>query len=136
MENLSLKMKISMLWIFVAVGTFLYLVFLSSKPIAMEPTEGSLVIGTVVVLVPLAMPYLSMTLKDSINRWINIIAAVAYTGFQIIIFASNTYVHVRLLEVIKTVATLAIVWYAYRWPKEEAQPLKTPTPVTRETTKV
>ncbi|MDG6995139.1 MAG: hypothetical protein JRN52_04375 [Nitrososphaerota archaeon] len=80
MENLSLK--ISMFWIFVAVGTFLYLVFLISKPIAMEPTEGSFVLGTVVVLVPLAMPYLSMTLKDSINRWTNIIAAVAYTGFQ------------------------------------------------------
>jgi hypothetical protein len=73
----------------------------------------------VLVLVPLVMAFLSVTLKDSMLRWSNVIVGIVYTGFQIVALGealtlSTVYAYAVLLELSKVVAPALIVWYAWK----------------------
>jgi len=70
-------------------------------------------------LVPLIMAFLSMTLKDSINRWANIIVGIVFTVFQVvalieILTLPTVYAYAILMELSKVVAPALIVWYAWK----------------------
>lgn len=76
----------------------------------------------ILLLVPLVMAFLSLALKDSANRWANIILGIVYAGIGIVELATtaNPSAYSILLEASKVVVTALIVWYAYMWPKEKA----------------
>lgn len=76
-------MKISVLWLFWSVAFLITLIVGLFEPGVIEHImEGELygmrltpelTLGTtVMMLVPLVMAFLSLTLKDSINRWANV----------------------------------------------------------------
>ena len=66
------------------------------------------------------MAFLSLTLKDSMNRWANIIVGIVYTALNLISLIDALAVHGILMWVSGAVATALIVWYAWKWPKQEA----------------
>lgn len=79
------KIKISVLWLFSAVAFLAHQILALMEPgvIAgiMDGEVEGMKIGTelillfaILFLVPLIMAFLSLTLKDSINRWANIIS--------------------------------------------------------------
>ena len=152
MENLALKMKISMLWLLYDVALLAVLIFgllgpggikqvMSGEIGGIKLAPETLFLAALLFLVPLVMAFSSLTLRDLINRWANVVLGVVYTGIQLVALVGsatgNPPAYVMLLEISKTIVPALIVWYAYRWPKEVAQPLlKTPTPVVRETAKV
>ena len=61
---------------------------------------------------PLAMAFLSITLKDKQNRWANIIVGTVYTVLSAYGLIGVSAQEV-LLRVSATVATALIVWYAW-----------------------
>jgi len=78
---------------------------------------------TAILLVLLAMAFLSLTLKDSINRWVNIIAGIVVTGLDIvglIEHLAQPSAYAILIWASKVVVAALIPWYAYKWPKKEA----------------
>lgn len=88
----------------------------------MQINEGFLLIVALFWLITLTMASLSLTLKDSTNRWANIIAGIFVAALSII----NTGDHLSrgrlalsLMEVSKIVVAALIVWYAWKWPKQE-----------------
>ena len=125
------KIKVSVLWLFYTVA-FLAVMMLG----IMEPgilnqfldtgEIGGLKIGqellllfAVLMLVPLAMAFLSLTLKDSFNRWANVIVGIVYTGFQLFalvgtLTASSVYAYAVLMETAKVVVPALIVWYSWK----------------------
>lgn len=125
------KIKISVLWLFYTVA-FLAVMMLG----IMEPGVlnqflntgeiGGLKIGqellllfAVLMLVPLVMAFLSLTLKDSSNRWANVIVGIVYTGFQLFalvgtLTASSVYAYAVLLETAKVVVPAVIAWYSWK----------------------
>lgn len=125
------KIKVSVLWLFYTVA-FLAVMLLG----IMEPGVlnqfldtgeiGGLKIGqellllfAVLMLVPLVMAFLSMTLKDSFNRWANIIVGIVYTGFQLFalvgtLTASSVYAYSVLIETAKVIVPALIVWYSWK----------------------
>ncbi len=150
MENLAQKVKISALWMFYVILFLTVLVLglfgpsgiqmvMSGEIGGVNLTSEYLTGAAITLLIPVVMAFLALSLKDSINRWANAIVGVVYTGIQIFAlfgaFTTGAPPYAILPEIAKTVVPALIVWYAYRWPKEEIQPLKTPTPVMREATK-
>ena len=135
MENLALKIRLAVLWLFVAVtmsaNTILYLVIpgvideiRAGEVVGMQAgPELLLVMAVTYFWVPLVMAVLSITLKDKANRWANIILGIFYAGFILFELTMNittvAYPYVILMDTSAIVVVALIAWYAYKWPKQE-----------------
>jgi hypothetical protein len=124
-----MKVKLSMLWLLgeVTLLTFLVLEFLEQgvmegilagymRELPLGP--GTLLFYAVSLLIPLVMAYLSLTLKGSMNRRVNIIVGVVYTGLylcDLVAHLAVPYAYAILMGVASVVAQLLIVWYAWKW---------------------
>lgn len=89
-----------------------------------EVGTGFLLLGAVVALVPLVMVVLPLILKDSLNRWVNIIVGVVYTILgltNIIEQLTDPSAHRILMILAQVVFSALIIWYAWKWPKQEAR---------------
>ncbi|WP_108803915.1 DUF6326 family protein [Aquimarina sp. Aq107] len=133
LENpkVNIKIKLASLW---ASVTFCYLYgdyfelytpgkidsLLTGENILDSPTK--LLIATVILAISSVMVALSIILKPKISRILNIIFGMLFTLMMLFIgFNSNTgwygfYVFLAFLE---SILTALIVWYAWKWPKEE-----------------
>ncbi len=88
---------------------------------------GGIQITQVVVLgiaismaIPSVMIFLSLTLKPKANRWANIILGIFYTVFILgTMLMSGAWAYYIFLGIVEAVLTALIVWYAWKWPKQE-----------------
>ena len=71
------------------------------------------------LLIPLVMALLSMTLKNPANRWANIIVAIFFFVLGIIT-GHYTYAHSIIISLFEFLVLALIIWYAWKWPKQEA----------------
>jgi len=88
----------------------------------MKITDGWLLFLAIFWLVPLTMAFLSLTLKDSTNRWANIIAGIAWAAFGIFDVGDTLMRGLLVLSVlsaVKMVVAVLIVWLAWKWPKQK-----------------
>jgi hypothetical protein len=125
------KIKISVLWLFYAVAFLIVMSLGSLEPGVLQQfldtgEIGGMKIGpellllfAILMLVPLVMAFLSLTLKNSINRWVNIIVALVFTVFQLVALIETStlpsvYTYAVLMELSKVVAPALIVWYAWK----------------------
>jgi hypothetical protein len=131
MEELALKTRLAVLWLFIAVtmsaNTILYLIvpgvideIRAGVVVGMQAGPGLLLIMAVMYYwVPLVMAVLSLTLKDKASRWANIILGVFYAGFILFELAMNVttvaYPYVILMDTSAIVVAALIAWYAYKW---------------------
>jgi len=130
MENLFLKIKLAVLWLFVAVtmsaNTTLYFVvpgvideIRAGEIVGMQvEPELLLVMAITYFWVPLVMAVMSLTLKDKVNRWANIILGVFYAGFILFELIMNittvAYPYVILMDISAIVVAALIAWYAWK----------------------
>ena len=142
MENLDMKVKLAVLWIFLAVAMSALMVFLFMEPGVIEEimagelkgdpiSEGLLFFFALFWLVPLVMSFLSLTLKDSANRWANIIVGIVFAALYILVLGESLAepsAHMTLLLGSTVAAPALIAWLAWKWPKQEAvtKPKKQP----------
>ena len=122
------KIKIAVLWLFNAVGftavALLSLVtpggieqIIAGEIEGMAINDALLLSVAVFWLVPLTMAFLSLTLKDSANRWANIILGIVWVAFGILDLGdtlSRGWLTIALVAGSKTVASALIVWYAWK----------------------
>ena len=127
--TMDMTAKLSTLWIFVLLNVIFRDIHEFISPGYLEEvmtgtvngiqiTEELLLLGAIIVEIPIAMVLLSRILKYSVNRWANMIAGV----FTILVVLSNvpTDFDDIFFEIIEVVSLLLIVWYAWKWPKQEA----------------
>lgn len=150
MELLAWKLRVSTLWIFLGVG-MLAAMFAVVMPadvlreyIATGAFEGEQIDATMLAsmvmlfcLLPLAMAFLTLALRDPINRWLNgIVGAVAA-----VMWAWDLAEHVSkeptisggpVMTATLILAGLLIVWHAWKWPKAAEQDLPQRRPVSTE----
>ena len=81
-------------------------------------TQGFLLFAAIMIEIPIAMIILSRVLKYRANRWANIIAGAVTIAF--VIGGGSTYLHYLFFATIEVVCMLLIVWYAWKWPKQDA----------------
>jgi Sec-independent protein secretion pathway component TatC len=120
------KIKISVLWLFSAVAFLAHqiLALLEQGVIAgimagevegMKIGPELILLFAILFLVPLIMAFLSLTLKDSINRWANIIAGAVFAALFIGVLMTVAKLSGETLMTLSTIVALAlIIWYAWK----------------------
>lgn len=122
------KIKVSILWLFRDLAALTILVLWFMQPGALEGIMAGEALGAQITpetmtflgmqfWAPLAMAFLSLTLKDKPNRLANIIVGTIYTVLSAYGLIGVSVQEV-LLRVSATVATALIVWYAWKSRKE------------------
>jgi hypothetical protein len=81
-------------------------------------TQGVLVGTSLMMAIPSVLIFLSVVLKRSVNRSLNIIFGVVYT--LIILITMWRWAFFIFFGVIEIALTALVVWYAWKWPKAEA----------------
>jgi len=123
------KVRVSVLWLFYAVAFLVVMILASFEPGVLKQfldtgeMEGMkigpeiLLIFAVLLLVPLVMAFVSVTLRDSVNRWANVVVGGVFTVFQLValieILAQPSAWEI-LMELSKVAAPALIVWYAWK----------------------
>ena len=129
MEILRWKTRIALLWVLMAVAMSAHAVLAFMEPGAMEKVgemamgPGMMLFMALFWLVPLWLAFVSMTVKDSCNRWTNFILGIIFTIlniFHLTEHLAQPSVHQLLIVCSTIVITALIAWYAWSWPKQEA----------------
>jgi hypothetical protein len=128
--KVPVKLKISALW---ASVMFCYIYadyfglyvpgmlkrMLEGKMGPLGPTTQGVLLGTSFMMaIPSVMIFLSVALKPKLNRWMNIILGMVYT--MIILITMWDWAFYIFWGIIEVVLTSMIVWYAWKWPRQEA----------------
>jgi hypothetical protein len=82
------------------------------------PTSQCTLLATSLLLaVPGVMVFLSVVLPPVLSRWLNIVLGLLYTAVVVATMpgAWNFYI---LMSVIEVILQLLIVWYAWKWPRQ------------------
>jgi hypothetical protein len=129
--QINIKVKLSILW---ATVTFFYLYGDYFELYIPKKTEGlisgnnlldspmKLFLASLLLAIPALMVLLSVLLKPTLNKWLNIIFGLFFTSLMLLIaFTSLTpwrafYVFYAVLE---SMITALIVWHAFNWPKQK-----------------
>ena len=131
--KISVKIKLSALW---AVMMFLYIYadyqtllqpgiikqIMVGEIDGTEFTQAVLFGGAIFVTIPSIMIFLSLALKPKVNRWANIILGIVYIVAVIanLLTLEKIWAYFLFYTVVEILLNLLIVWYAWRWPKQEA----------------
>jgi hypothetical protein len=134
METLNLKVRIAVLWLVSAVimsaSMALFLLqpgsideVMAGEMEGLQISSASLLFMALFWLIPLAMAVCSVTLRDSANRWTNVIVGLVFAVFYVfhllghIMGGPFPFEHL-VLSVVTIVVPALIVLYAWRWPKQ------------------
>jgi hypothetical protein len=140
MEILTLKAKIAVLWIIMAVAYAAHMALSIFEPGVIKLiTEGKMQIGEGMFIfsvlfawiIPLTLAVLSLVLKDAVNRRTNIILGIVVTVGNIFHLLSEQLaqpsthmaqpsVHQLLLNLSTVVVTAFVVWYAWKLPPRKS----------------
>ncbi len=86
-------------------------------------TNAMLLVMSIIMAVPIFMSFLSLTLKDKANRWANLIIGIFFVVWELV-FLIFFYLQAPAYEIFWGIAYLVfaalVVWYAWKWPKQEA----------------
>ncbi len=84
-------------------------------------TQGSALIGAILMETAIAMVLLSRVLPYQANRWANIIVSVIHTAsVASSLFTGTQNLFYIFFATIEMACTLFIVWYAWTWPRPES----------------
>ncbi len=86
----------------------------------MQVTQGMYLGMAILLVLPVVMGFLSLTLKFPVNRWANIILAIVLFVFNLIGLPTYPSAYDQFLIIVGLGFNILTVWYAWRWPKQEA----------------
>lgn len=128
MQDLILKIRISLLWLFTSMtmlASHSVLAFMEpdameeSAELAMEP--GLVLFMALLWWAPLVLAVLTFILKNSAVRWTNIVLGILFTIINIyfsVAHISNPSAHQILIFASAVVATALVAWFAFKFPKK------------------
>ena len=126
--KINVKLKISALWVAVmfcyVYGDYIqiYVPGILADAMAVKVTaETQLEFFAVALLMamPSVMIFFTLVVQPKINRWLNIILSTLYIVILIATNLTETWVFYLFLTTIEVLISLAIIWYAWKWPKAE-----------------
>ena len=129
--KVNVKLKLSALWVTVMV-LFAYgdiksffrpgIIegILAGEVAGFEINQVFLLMTAVSIVIPIIMIFLSLVLKAKVNRWVNIVVGIIYTGYVTIFTIGDGWLYYYLYSIIEIVMTLLIIWNAVKWPKQKA----------------
>ena len=129
--KINVKIKLSVLW---ATVMFLYIYvdffgfykpgeienILAGKVWEFEITQAWALGALILMTIPSLMVFLSLALPAKTNRWTNIIVATLYIVVAIGNPIGESWAFIYFGSIVEVVLLSLIVWYAWKWPKQEA----------------
>ena len=94
--------------------------FKAGEIAGMQATQGLFLGMAALFVFPILMVFLSLTLNFPVNRWANIIVAIIFFVINLIGLPGYPSAYDKFLIVVGLVFNVLIVWYALKWPKQEA----------------
>ena len=87
-------------------------------------TNELLLVMSIIFVVPIIMSFLSLTLNDKANRWANRIIGIFFAAFDLVFLGLSLFLwsfsaYETFWSIIYLVFTALVVWYAWKWPKQE-----------------
>lgn len=131
-SRLDIKVMLSGLWVVLMI-LYLYCDFFAlykSGAIQMimdgfmgpfQVSQATLVSGSLLMIVPACMVFLSLSVNARINRWLNIIAGLLYTLVGIGNIIGETMIFYIIFVVIEWAVTISIVALAVKWPRRRSE---------------
>jgi hypothetical protein len=128
--RINVKMKLSSLWVAMML-LYIYADILSLfRPGQIEEmreglmgpfpvTQASLLVASILMIIPAVMVFLSLTLRPTVARWANIAVGVLYTLVNMSNLIGETWSYYILFGIVEIVLTVLIVWYAWKWTNAE-----------------
>lgn len=118
----DVKIILSALWVSLMLTYFLGDVlrifsgdFKTGEIGGMQASQGLYLGLAILLLIPIVMVFLSLILKQPVNRWVNIIAAIILFVFNLIGLPSYPSLYDKFLIVVGLVFNGLTVWYAWKW---------------------
>ena len=118
----EIRIKLAALWVVLMLtyllGDVLRIFSGDFKAGEIEGMQGSqgLYLGMAALFViPIAMVFLSLTLKQPVNRWANIMVAIIFFGFNVIGLPTYPSAYDKFLIFVSLVFNVLTVWFAWRW---------------------
>jgi hypothetical protein len=81
----------------------------------MKLTQGMWLGIAVLMLIPIVMVVLSLTLTYLAIRWVNIVVAIFFFGFNLIGLPTYPSAYDKFLIIVGLGFNLLTVWYAWKW---------------------
>jgi len=112
------KIKIAVLWMVFEFCMLTLGVVGPAIPGYAVETPEMILLTVVTLLIPPILAFLSLTLKDSINRWVNIIGGIVFAVLSLTSLAmfpiDGYFASMVLILIVEVVAEALIVWYAWK----------------------
>ena len=131
--KINVKIKLAALWLTVNL-LYLYVdIYSFFRPGIIEDAIAGKVwkfqitqvwlLGVIILItIPSLMVFLSLILKAKANRWTNIIVGIFEIVFVLGNLIGESWAYYIFGSIVEVVLLLLIVWYAWKWPKEEGLP--------------
>ncbi len=131
--KINIKIMLSGLWV-ANMFLFIYVDYFGFfKPGVMEKiiegeaahtgiqiTQVFLLSVITLMMIPSLMVFLSLTLKAKWNRWTNIIVGIFKIAVVVGALIGESWAYYIFASIVEVVLLSLIVWYAWKWPKQEA----------------
>jgi hypothetical protein len=127
-SRIDTKTKLAALW---AATTFCYIygdyfeLYVPGKLSSMlegkmQPlghvTQGMLLGTSILLAIPSVMVFLSLVMRPSVNRWVNIALGALFTAIMLLAI-QGTWTFYKFFGVVEVALTSTIVWCAWKWPR-------------------
>jgi hypothetical protein len=128
--RIGVRLKISALWIAMLLLFAYGDIFGFFRTGLIEEVIGGEISGTeitqvflfgvsVYIAIASAMVFLSLVLKPTVNRWINIVLPILYIVSIVVSAVGETWAYYYFLSIGESALMVLIIWYAWTWPTQE-----------------
>jgi hypothetical protein len=130
-DKVSVKIRLAAAWA-TLIALYIYADFLSLyRPGQLDEigrgvmgpftvSQGTLVVASLIVIIPAAMIVLSLLLSARANRLLNLLLAILYTLVNVSNLAGEEWAYYYLFGIAEIAITLYIFFTAWRWPLKRA----------------
>jgi len=116
------KIRVAVLWMvlefcLIAIATVEFYLYHMEKMVVEATTPELMTVLVIFLLIPPILAFVSLTLKDSIVRWLNIILGVVFVVLMptgVPPFPTAYMPSLVIITVVEIVALALIVWYAWK----------------------
>ena len=84
-------------------------------------SQGALFSGSLLMIIPACMVFLSLSVHARINRWLNIVAGLAYTLVGIGNIIGETMIFYIVFVILEWAVTISIVALSVKWPRRQTE---------------
>ncbi|MGY0799187.1 DUF6326 family protein [Lysobacter sp. A286] len=83
-------------------------------------SQWTLLGAGVLLIVPSTMVFLSVVLRPTASRLLNLVFGVIYTLIMVLLAFVVQWYFYKIFAVVEAALTATIIWIAWRWPKADA----------------